>query len=171
MGTISLTHTQPCHSFSQEKLFLQAISLVCQIYDSKMKLQKKKEISTSSSAQRDAIPSVFQGLPKPTKILMSLSARLCTEEVPCSNGPRVCEMVKGSGQRPQYSCRLRLGSVFDHPLFGWSNYDGNKSSTTYVNAETWTLGTGLFYWFALEKLTLEKEFFFFTSWGPKLSSV
>ncbi|GBO39811.1 hypothetical protein AVEN_226880-1 [Araneus ventricosus] len=46
--------------------------------------------------------------------------------------------VKGSGQRPQYSsygsCRLRmrLRSVFDHPLFVWSNYDGNKSPTTDV---------------------------------------
>ncbi|GBM23944.1 hypothetical protein AVEN_198184-1 [Araneus ventricosus] len=25
---------------------------------------------------------------------------------------------------------MRLGSVFDHPLFGGSNYDGNKSQTT-----------------------------------------
>ncbi|GBN61584.1 hypothetical protein AVEN_47841-1 [Araneus ventricosus] len=45
--------------------------------------------------------------------------------------------VKGSGQRPQYSygqlqlC-IRSGSVFDHSLFGWSNYDGNKSQTTVV---------------------------------------
>ncbi|GBO20818.1 hypothetical protein AVEN_52140-1 [Araneus ventricosus] len=43
--------------------------------------------------------------------------------------------VKGSGQRTQYSSygqlklRMRLGSVFDHPLFGRSNYDGNKSPT------------------------------------------
>ncbi|GBL80597.1 hypothetical protein AVEN_225280-1 [Araneus ventricosus] len=28
------------------------------------------------------------------------------------------------------------------------------------NAETWALGTALFYLFALEKLTIEKEFFF-----------
>ncbi|GBO33652.1 hypothetical protein AVEN_141286-1 [Araneus ventricosus] len=43
-----------------------------------------------------------------------------------------------------------------------------------LNAETWDLGTGLFYLFALEKLTIEKEFFFSlsrTSWEPKLSSV
>ncbi|GBN44333.1 hypothetical protein AVEN_40042-1 [Araneus ventricosus] len=25
---------------------------------------------------------------------------------------------------------MRLGSVFDHPLFDWSNYDGNKSQAT-----------------------------------------
>ncbi|GBO24148.1 hypothetical protein AVEN_154672-1 [Araneus ventricosus] len=29
-----------------------------------------------------------------------------------------------------------------------------------LNAETWALGTGLFYLFALEKLSIEKEFFF-----------
>ncbi|GBN08046.1 hypothetical protein AVEN_134287-1 [Araneus ventricosus] len=29
-----------------------------------------------------------------------------------------------------------------------------------LNAETWALGTGLFHLFALEKLTIEKEFFF-----------
>ncbi|GBL79306.1 hypothetical protein AVEN_92514-1 [Araneus ventricosus] len=29
-----------------------------------------------------------------------------------------------------------------------------------LNAETWVLGTRLFYLFALEKLTIEKEFFF-----------
>ncbi|GBN00608.1 hypothetical protein AVEN_167531-1 [Araneus ventricosus] len=29
-----------------------------------------------------------------------------------------------------------------------------------LNAETWALGTGLFYLFALEKLSKEKEFFF-----------
>ncbi|GBM39365.1 hypothetical protein AVEN_119031-1 [Araneus ventricosus] len=29
-----------------------------------------------------------------------------------------------------------------------------------LNAETWALGTGLFYLFALEKLTIEKDFFF-----------
>ncbi|GBM98994.1 hypothetical protein AVEN_45566-1 [Araneus ventricosus] len=38
------------------------------------------------------------------------------------------------------------------------------------NAKTRTLGTGLFYLYALEKLTIEKEFFFLL-WGPKLSSV
>ncbi|GBL96569.1 hypothetical protein AVEN_207756-1 [Araneus ventricosus] len=32
-----------------------------------------------------------------------------------------------------------------------------------LNAETWALGTGLFYLFALEKLTIEKQFFFFLS--------
>ncbi|GBM10300.1 hypothetical protein AVEN_50015-1 [Araneus ventricosus] len=34
------------------------------------------------------------------------------------------------------------------------------------NAETWTLGTGLVYLFALEKLTIEKEFFFFSPTLP-----
>ncbi|GBL97473.1 hypothetical protein AVEN_162937-1 [Araneus ventricosus] len=57
--------------------------------------------------------------------------------------------VNESGQRPRYNSygqlHMRLGTVFDHPLFGWSNYDGNKSPTTVLEAETWTLGTGLFY--------------------------
>ncbi|GBM25688.1 hypothetical protein AVEN_207460-1 [Araneus ventricosus] len=35
-----------------------------------------------------------------------------------------------------------------------------------LNAETWALGTGLFYLFALEKLTIEKEFFFFSPTLP-----
>ncbi|GBL81165.1 hypothetical protein AVEN_83211-1 [Araneus ventricosus] len=42
------------------------------------------------------------------------------------------------------------------------------------NAEARTIGTGLFYLFALEKLTIDKEFFFVLShtfWVPKLSSV
>ncbi|GBN84039.1 hypothetical protein AVEN_218041-1 [Araneus ventricosus] len=43
--------------------------------------------------------------------------------------------VKGSEQRTQYGSygklqlRMRLWSVFDHPLLGLSNYDGNKSQT------------------------------------------
>ncbi|GBN96373.1 hypothetical protein AVEN_216912-1 [Araneus ventricosus] len=40
----------------------------------------------------------------------------------------------------------------------WSNYNGNKSPTTVL--ERRNMGTGLFYLFALEKLTIEKEFFF-----------
>ncbi|GBM60014.1 hypothetical protein AVEN_147581-1 [Araneus ventricosus] len=55
---------------------------------------------------------------------------------------------------------MLLESVFDHPLFGWSNYDDNKSPTTVLERRTWALGTGLLYLFALEKLTIEKEFFF-----------
>ncbi|GBN69147.1 hypothetical protein AVEN_171469-1, partial [Araneus ventricosus] len=35
-----------------------------------------------------------------------------------------------------------------------------------LNAETWALGTGLFYLFALEKLTIEKEFLFFSPTLP-----
>ncbi|GBM34412.1 hypothetical protein AVEN_124101-1 [Araneus ventricosus] len=35
---------------------------------------------------------------------------------------------------PTGSCRLcmRPGSVFDHPLFGWSNFNSNKPPTTDV---------------------------------------
>ncbi|GBL72362.1 hypothetical protein AVEN_115299-1 [Araneus ventricosus] len=35
-----------------------------------------------------------------------------------------------------------------------------------LNAETWALGTGLFYLFALEKLTIKKEFFSFSPTLP-----
>ncbi|GBL93949.1 hypothetical protein AVEN_76680-1 [Araneus ventricosus] len=55
---------------------------------------------------------------------------------------------------------MRLGSVFDHPLFGWSNYDGNKSSTTVLERRNRALGAELFHLFALEKLTKEKKLFF-----------
>ncbi|GBM21743.1 hypothetical protein AVEN_118274-1 [Araneus ventricosus] len=82
--------------------------------------------------------------------------------------------VKGSGLDkdlstvPTGSC-MRLGSVFDHPLFGWSNYDSNKFQTP--ERRNMGLGYRLFYLFALEKITTEKELFFVsrTSWGPKLS--
>ncbi|GBL93957.1 hypothetical protein AVEN_76684-1 [Araneus ventricosus] len=62
---------------------------------------------------------------------------------------------------PTGSCRLRmrLWSVFDH-LFGWSNYGGNKSPTTDVERRNMDLGYRAIL-FALEKLTKEKEFFFF----------
>ncbi|GBM40991.1 hypothetical protein AVEN_250313-1 [Araneus ventricosus] len=68
---------------------------------------------------------------------------------------------------------MRLGSVIDHPLFGWSNYDGNKSPTTVVECRNTDLGTGLFYLFALEKIISKASSFFLshTVWGPKFSSV
>ncbi|GBL88028.1 hypothetical protein AVEN_30605-1 [Araneus ventricosus] len=90
------------------------------------------------------LPS-FRSFRNQQKILKNIAARLCTEElypVPIAQGfvrwlqhsgeTTVNDrMLKGSGQRPQYSpygqLHMRLGSVFDHPLFGWSNYDGNKS--------------------------------------------
>ncbi|GBM21472.1 hypothetical protein AVEN_161077-1 [Araneus ventricosus] len=43
------------------------------------------------------LPS-FRGLPKPSKILKSIAARLCTEELPCSNSPRVYAMAATSGE-------------------------------------------------------------------------
>ncbi|GBL72500.1 hypothetical protein AVEN_91593-1 [Araneus ventricosus] len=61
--------------FYDENLFLQASSLVCQTYDSKMKLQKRKKApliaishkNRTLSAQRDAIPSVFPGASETNK--------------------------------------------------------------------------------------------------------
>ncbi|GBN44403.1 hypothetical protein AVEN_70284-1 [Araneus ventricosus] len=57
--------------------------------------------------------------------------------------------VKVSGQRPQHSSygqlHMHLGSVFDHPNRGWSNYDGNKSPTTVLERRNLDFGTGLFY--------------------------
>ncbi|GBM80103.1 hypothetical protein AVEN_218269-1 [Araneus ventricosus] len=43
---------------------------------------------------------------------------------------------------PTGSCRLRmrLGSIFDYQLFGWSNYDGNKFPTTDVERRNMDLG-------------------------------
>ncbi|GBL76882.1 hypothetical protein AVEN_224262-1 [Araneus ventricosus] len=68
---------------------------------------------------------------------------------------------------------MRLASVFDHLLFGWSNYDGNKSPTTVLERRTWALGTGLHYLSALEKFTIEKEIFFLSLHfqGTKFSSI
>ncbi|GBN91360.1 hypothetical protein AVEN_86560-1 [Araneus ventricosus] len=73
----------------------------------------------------------------------SIAVRLCTEELPCSNSSRVCAMaatcwrsickeVNWTETSVQFLwavvyAYLLLGSVFDHPLFGWSNYDGDKS--------------------------------------------
>ncbi|GBM12492.1 hypothetical protein AVEN_188675-1 [Araneus ventricosus] len=54
--------------------------------------------------------------------------------------------------RAVVDCVCNLESIFDHPLFGCSNYDGS-------NAATSTLGTGLFYLCALEKLTKERVLF------------
>ncbi|GBL79623.1 hypothetical protein AVEN_18178-1 [Araneus ventricosus] len=35
---------------------------------------------------------------------------------------------------------MRLGSLFDPLLFGWSDYDGNKSPTTVVERRNMELG-------------------------------
>ncbi|GBL82657.1 hypothetical protein AVEN_263730-1 [Araneus ventricosus] len=81
----------------------EASSLACQIYDSKMKRQKKKEKDTSySHLSQEQHPFCTRrwnsirlsgGFQNQQKILMSIVARLCAEEVPCSNGPRVCGMA------------------------------------------------------------------------------
>ncbi|GBN54475.1 hypothetical protein AVEN_209905-1 [Araneus ventricosus] len=89
---------------AKKTFFLPASSLVCRIYDSKMKPQKRKEKAPliaiphknrTLSAQRDAIPSVFPGASEANKNLneLCIAARLCTEEVSCSNSPRVCAMA------------------------------------------------------------------------------
>ncbi|GBN39543.1 hypothetical protein AVEN_209786-1 [Araneus ventricosus] len=43
---------------------------------------------------------------------------------------------------PTGSCRLRMhfGSVFYHPLFGWSKYEDNKSLTADVERRNMDLG-------------------------------
>ncbi|GBN65669.1 hypothetical protein AVEN_274045-1 [Araneus ventricosus] len=76
------------------------------------------------SEQRDAITSVFPGASETNKkILKSIAVRLCKEELPCSNSPRVCAMAatfwrnicicsegqrKWTGQRLQYSSYWQL---------------------------------------------------------------
>ncbi|GBM27884.1 hypothetical protein AVEN_256683-1 [Araneus ventricosus] len=92
----------------------------------------------------------FQGLSKPTKNLNEYcgstlhrrgtpvpKARGFVQPSQHSGETSVNDRkIKGSGQRTQCSfhgqlqLRMRLGSVFDPPLFGWSNYVVNKSQTT-----------------------------------------
>ncbi|GBM61870.1 hypothetical protein AVEN_239141-1 [Araneus ventricosus] len=48
------------------------------------------------------LPS-FWGFQNEQKILMSIAARLCTEEVPCSNNPRVCAMAATTEKELQHS--------------------------------------------------------------------
>ncbi|GBM52468.1 hypothetical protein AVEN_36319-1 [Araneus ventricosus] len=55
---------------------------------------------------------------------------------------RLKEVDRDLSTVPTGSCRVRkhLGSVFDHPLFSWSNYDSNKSPTTDVKCQNMDLG-------------------------------
>ncbi|GBL97443.1 hypothetical protein AVEN_170543-1 [Araneus ventricosus] len=56
--------------------------------------------------------------------------------------------------------RMRLGRYSTTSCSAGQITTAINSLRRMWNAETWTLGTGLFYLFALEKLSIEKEFFF-----------
>ncbi|GBO45985.1 hypothetical protein AVEN_246438-1 [Araneus ventricosus] len=89
-----------------------------------------------------------QGFRSQQKILISIAAGLFTEEVSCSNDQRVC-------WRPQHSGET---SVNDRKVKG-SGLDRDLSTVPTGSCNCVCV---------LEKLTIEKEFFFLshTSWGP-----
>ncbi|GBL93654.1 hypothetical protein AVEN_25644-1 [Araneus ventricosus] len=74
--------------------------------------------------------------------------------------------VKRSGQRPQYIPTSSFNCVCVLDLYSTTRYSAGRIMTAINpqrrlwNAETWTLGSGQFYLFALEKLSIEKKFFF-----------
>ncbi|GBM01560.1 hypothetical protein AVEN_59992-1 [Araneus ventricosus] len=94
-----------------------------------VKLYYKKEEKSTSYSHLSQEPHPFctkgcnsfrlsGGFRNQRKILGSIAARLCTEELPCSNSPRACTMAatfwrnicklsesqrQWTGQRPQYS--------------------------------------------------------------------
>ncbi|GBO27099.1 hypothetical protein AVEN_267381-1 [Araneus ventricosus] len=69
---------------------------------------------------------------------------------------------------------MRLGSVFNHPLFGWSNYDGNKSSMTDVERRNMDLGYKDILFICFRKAYYRERVLFFSLphfLEPKLSTV
>ncbi|GBM97383.1 hypothetical protein AVEN_105095-1 [Araneus ventricosus] len=91
---------------------------------------------------------------------MSIASRLCPEEVSYYNGQRVARGFVGF-------CGSNAGGHIPTAI---------NPQRRMWKAETWTFGTGLFYLYASEKLTIEKEFSLFSLsythfLGSKLSYV
>ncbi|GBM83227.1 hypothetical protein AVEN_81994-1 [Araneus ventricosus] len=123
------------------------------------------------------LPS-FQGLPKPTKNLngycgSSLHRRGTLFQWPEGwwDGCNILEkhLIGRSKEEDRDFSTVPTGSCNCVCVLG--RYSTTRCSadqiSTAINpqrwlwdAEEWTLGTGLFYLFALEKLTIEEEFFF-----------
>ncbi|GBN57488.1 hypothetical protein AVEN_232561-1 [Araneus ventricosus] len=61
---------------------------------------------------------------------------------------------------------MRLGSVFDHPLFGWSNYDGNESPTMFMECRKVDRGYRAILFICFRKAFYEERVLFFSPTLP-----
>ncbi|GBM52613.1 hypothetical protein AVEN_16729-1 [Araneus ventricosus] len=61
---------------------------------------------------------------------------------------------------------MHLGSVFDHPLFGWSNYDGKKSPTTVLESRNMGFGYRAILFVRFRKACYRERVLFFSPTIP-----